>query len=192
VTRRLAAALAVAALAAGCGPAKYPVAGRVAYEDGSPLTEGSVVGETTIDGAKVQARGEIAADGTFAWGTTKAGDGARPGKYRVIVVPRALSNAELEQGKVPAVDDKFTARDTSGIELEVKEGKNDFKVTVTRYVPKPADPEKKDPEDKKDPDPKDPAEKKDPEGKKDPDPKKGADPKGEVAPPPKPKPDTPK
>ena len=167
-TRRLVPALVLAALAAGgCEAARHPVAGRVTYEDGSPLPEGSVVGEATIDGKKVMAQGEVKPDGTFAWGTGKAGDGARPGKYKVIVLPRALGDSELAKGERPAVDAKFTSHETSGIEFEVKPGPNELKITVAKPPPKP------DPEVKKDgADPQ-----KDADPKKDTDPKKDADPK---------------
>ena len=152
MTRRLAPALIPAVLAvlsaAGCGSARHPVTGRVVYEDGTPLTEGAVVGEATIDGKPVMAQGDIRPDGTFAWGTGKPGDGARPGTYRVIVVPRALGDAELAKGAAPSVDPKFTSPDTSGITFEVKEGQNELHITVTRPQPKPA------PEPKADPDPK--------------------------------------
>jgi hypothetical protein len=163
VTRRLVPALALAALVAGgCAPPRYPVSGKVVFDDGSPLAEGSVIGEATIDGKKVLAQGEVKPDGTFNWGSSKAGEGARPGKYRVIVAPRALGDAEIAEGKIPAVDAKFTAPETSGIDFEVKESPtNELKITVTRPAPQPA-PEPK-PAEKKDPDTKaDPAEKKDP------------------------------
>jgi hypothetical protein len=173
VTRWLAPALVLAVLVAGgCGPAHYPVTGRVVYEDGTPLPEGSVVGETTVDGKKVMAQGDVRPDGTFTWGTGKPGDGARPGTYRVIVVPRALGDAELAKGELPAVDPKFSNPDTSGIEFEVKEGKNELYITVKRAQPKP-----------------EPEPKPDPEAKKDPDPNAKPDPKPEIAPAPQPKPD---
>jgi hypothetical protein len=123
--------------AAGCGTGRYPVSGRVTYEDGSPLTEGTVVGETADGGEKVMAQGDVRPDGTFDWGTVKPGDGARPGKYRVAVLPRALGDSETAQGMQPAVDGKYTNYETSGITFEVKEGDNELKITVTRPKRKP-------------------------------------------------------
>ena len=137
MTRRLAPALILAALvASGCAPARHQVSGRVVYEDGTPLTEGSVVGETT-DGGTFMARGAVKPDGTFEWGTERPGDGAPPGKYRVIVVPRALGDAELAKGELPAVDPKFTKYETSGLTFEVKAEKNELNITVTRPKSKP-------------------------------------------------------
>src|SRR5262245_58050508 len=116
----------------GCGSGRYSVSGRVLYQDGSPVTEGVVVGESEDAGTKVMARGSVQPDGTFRWGTERPGDGARPGKYRVVVVPRALGDAETANGMLPAVDPKFSNPKTSGIEFDVKETDNEFNITVTR------------------------------------------------------------
>jgi hypothetical protein len=134
---RLLALLAAGLLAAaGCGTGRYPVTGRVVYEDGAPLTEGTVVAETADGGQKLMAQGDVRSDGTFDWGTLKPGDGARPGRYRVAVLPRALGDAEQAQGARPAVDKKFTSVETSGITFEVKEGHNELTITVTKPAPR--------------------------------------------------------
>jgi hypothetical protein len=134
--RRLALLAAALLAAAGCGPGRYPVTGRVAYEDGAPLTEGTVVAEAGEGADKVMAQGAVRPDGTFEWGTVKPGDGARPGKYRVAVLPRALGDAEASSGARPSVDGKFTRFETSGIAFEVKEGRNELPITVTKPPPK--------------------------------------------------------
>jgi hypothetical protein len=136
--RRFGALAALAALlgAAGCGSDRYPVNGRVTYEDGSPLTEGNVVGETGDGPDRVMVQGDVRPDGTFEWGTLRPCDGARPGKYRVIVTPAGLGDSELAQGKLPAVDDKYTRYQSSGIEFEVKAGRNELNITVTKPKPK--------------------------------------------------------
>jgi hypothetical protein len=126
------AALAALLGAAGCGSDRYPVTGKVTYEDGSPLTEGSVTGEMGDGADRVMVQGDVRPDGSFEWGTLKPGDGAKPGKYRVIVTPLALGDSELAKGMQPAVDDKFTRYETSGIEFEVKAGKNELNITVTK------------------------------------------------------------
>jgi hypothetical protein len=126
------AVLAVLAGVAGCGSGRYPVKGRVTYEDGSPLTEGNVVGQMGEGVDSVTVQGNVNPDGTFAWGTERPGDGARPGKYRVAVMPRGLGDAEIAKGMLPAVDPKFSRPETSGIEFEVKEGKNELLITVTK------------------------------------------------------------
>jgi hypothetical protein len=102
------------------------------YEDGSPVTEGIVIGEKAEGGRRVKAQGSLKSDGTFSWGTLRPGDGAEPGKYRVVVVPPAVGELEASQGKVPAVDPKFSKPETSGIDFEVKPGSNELNITVTK------------------------------------------------------------
>jgi hypothetical protein len=133
---RVPAILFLLALASGCGSGRYPVTGRVTYEDGTPVEAGTVVGEATVAGKVVGVQGNIAANGTFSWGGDRAGDGALPGDYRVLVMPRALGDSELAEGKVPTVDSKFARYETSGITFEVKPGKNELNITVTRPKPK--------------------------------------------------------
>jgi hypothetical protein len=108
----------------------------VTYEDGSPVEAGTVIGEATVDGKPVGVQGNIERDGAFRWGTDRPGDGALPGKYRVVVMPAALGDSELAAGKTPAVDSKFTKYETSGITFEVKPGTNELNITVTRPKPR--------------------------------------------------------
>jgi hypothetical protein len=105
-------------------------------EDGSPVEGGTVIGEATVDGKPVGVQGNIARDGTFSLGGERPGDGALPGNYRVLVTPPALGDSELSAGKVPAVDGKYTRYESSGITVEVKPGKNELPITVTRPKPK--------------------------------------------------------
>jgi hypothetical protein len=126
------AALAFLAGVAGCGGGRYPVHGRVVYEDGSPLTEGIVIGEKAEGGRRVKAQGSVKSDGTFSWGTLSPGDGAEPGKYRVVVMPRAVGEKEASQGVLPAVDSRFSNPQTSGIDFEVKPGRNELNIAVTK------------------------------------------------------------
>lgn len=117
----------------GCGVrGQYPVHGRVTYEDGSPLTEGTVIGEMGEGLSSVTVQGGVKSDGSFSWGTGREGDGAKPGNYRVIVMPRALSDAEQGQGMQPAVASKYTNPKTSGLTFEVVKGKNTLNITVSK------------------------------------------------------------
>jgi hypothetical protein len=122
--------------AAGCGSGRYSVSGRVTYEDGTPVPAGTVIGEAAVDGKPVSVQGNIEADGSFSWGTERPGDGAPPGNYKVVVMPRALSDAELGEGKRPDVDGKYTKYETSGLSFEVKPQRNEFNITVSRPKPK--------------------------------------------------------
>jgi hypothetical protein len=130
--RRTLAVLIALVVVAGCGGGRQPVNGRVTYPDGSPLTEGNVIGQMGDGETSVTVQGRVKSDGSFSWGTEREGDGALPGKYRVAVVGRGLGDAERAQGKRPAVDSKFSNPQTSGIEFEVKPGKNKLDITVTR------------------------------------------------------------
>jgi hypothetical protein len=116
----------------GCGSRRAAVTGKVTYEDGTPVEGGNVIGEATVDGKLVAVQGTIHKDGSFTWGGDREGDGALPGTYKVIVVPVALSEYQLSQGVRPAVDGKYTKYESSGLSFEVKEGRNEFNVTVSR------------------------------------------------------------
>jgi hypothetical protein len=116
----------------GCSGGRYPVNGKVTYPDGTPLTEGNVIGLMGEGQTSVTVQGTVKSDGTFSWGTQRPGDGALPGKYKVIVVPRGLGDSEIEQGMQPDVDSKFMNYDGSGITFEVKKGPNTLNITVTK------------------------------------------------------------
>jgi hypothetical protein len=79
------------------------------------------------------ARGEIGADGRYELGTYKPGDGALPGKYRVLVAPRYDANAVDRPAAPPPFDPRYSDFKTSGLEVEVKAGgPNDIPIQVTR------------------------------------------------------------
>src|SRR5262245_21543198 len=124
------------AFVSGCGSNRSQVSGRVTYKDGSPVDAGIVIGESTVNGVPVGVQGNIEKDGYFTWGADRAGDGALPGKYRVAIMPVALGDAEMAEGKQPAVDSRYTRYETSGITYEVTQGKNTFNIQVTRPKPK--------------------------------------------------------
>lgn len=117
----------------GCSSGYYPVTGKVTYPDGSPVVEGTVIAETkTADGKLVSVQGIIEKDGSFMMGTKSAGDGVLPGKYRAMVMPPGLGDAELAEGKLPAVDSKFGSFDTSGLSFEATQGPTNVEFKVTR------------------------------------------------------------
>jgi hypothetical protein len=76
--------------AVGCGGGLYPVRGKVTYKDGTPLTKGLVVFESSTRTPPITARGDIRADGSYELSTFKPADGAPAGKYRVLVSPRTM------------------------------------------------------------------------------------------------------
>lgn len=124
-------------VASGCGSGRYPVTGRVTYEDGSPVDGGTVIGEATVGGKQVGVQGRIEKDGTFTLGADKPGDGALPGEYRIIITPVALGDSELAAGKRPGVSGKYGKYETSGLTFEVKpQKKNELNIIVTKPEPR--------------------------------------------------------
>jgi hypothetical protein len=117
---------------AGCGPSMVPVRGKVAFADGTPLTEGMVVCESK-DVHAVAVRGQIQADGSFELSTHMPGDGVMPGKYRVLVAPKYDANAVDRPARQPPFDPRFADFATSGLELEVTAaGPNELPITLAR------------------------------------------------------------
>lgn len=116
---------------AGCGGSLAQVHGKVTLPDGKPAAGSQVVFEGGPDGQKVTARGDVGGDGSFELSTMKPGDGVPPGKYRAIVNPPPMVNAEGPY-LVP-FNAKFTSFQTSGLEFDVKaSGKNEFAIQVTK------------------------------------------------------------
>jgi hypothetical protein len=105
------------------------VVGTVTLADGSPLTRGLVIFDGIMDGKTVSPRGEVKPDGTFVLGTLKPGDGVPAGKYRVLINPLDSSEVPDELKKLP-FDYKYCRLETSGLEFEVKPGKNEFPIKL--------------------------------------------------------------
>lgn len=132
--------LAAAAMtgAAGCGPGRpstCPVQGKVVFADGKPLAGGLIELESMpAEGPPFNASGRIQPDGSFRLGTFQEGDGAVAGKHRAIVRP-LMPEVDIEQGikpSEPVIDPKFERYETSGLELTVTEGENEWTVRVER------------------------------------------------------------
>jgi hypothetical protein len=121
-------------LTLGCSNNLQPVRGKVVYKDDSPVTAGIVVCELIVEGEakRVSANGAIQPDGTFQLGTLRPDDGVPLGRYRVAVMSPPLSDDQVGKGEKPLVDAKFADHAKSGLEIEVKAGKNDVTLTVTR------------------------------------------------------------
>jgi hypothetical protein len=126
-------ALAFVFATTGCGGGLQPVRGKVTLEDGSPVTKGMVVFESLDSEKPITARGDIQADGSYELSTYRAGDGARPGKYRVLIAPRVdPEEIDAPHPTPPAFDKRYTDFRTSGLELEVKAGANELPIQVAR------------------------------------------------------------
>lgn len=100
--------------------------GKITFEDGSPVTKGSIAFST----ANFQADGTIQSDGTYILSSLKKGDGLPPGHYKVTV--NSFETNDKEQ-MVYLVDPKFSDPAQSGLSAEVtKGGKNQFDFKVTK------------------------------------------------------------
>ncbi|MBN9121092.1 MAG: carboxypeptidase regulatory-like domain-containing protein [Planctomycetes bacterium] len=117
-------------LAAGCagsGTAPVPVSGELKL-DGKPLAGAVVTFQPQAPGGKA-ASGTVGADGTFRLTTDSPGDGAAPGKYKVVVQPPAEGGATPfdPPGKAatrpksvgPKVPEKYTRPDQTPLTQEV-------------------------------------------------------------------------
>ena len=121
------------AVAAGCGPSNTSsVQGKVVFKDGTPLTGGMVLFRPLDEKLQVSSRGDIQENGTFILSTYKENDGAVPGKYQVAITPPPRPKKREKAIGKPIIDPRFESYETSGLELEVKRGKNDFKIEVEK------------------------------------------------------------
>jgi hypothetical protein len=118
---------------AGCGGQDlHPVHGKVTFPDQTPLP-GGWVEMKAADETGGTPRGPIQSDGTFEIGTKTAGDGARAGKYRVMVSPPVGLNPDVPKSEQPPevrIDRRFTSFATSGIEFEVDPNISDNRLEI--------------------------------------------------------------
>ena len=126
------AALLLISLSAGCGP-NTTVTGKVSFSDGSPLTEGEVIFESSTS----MARGAIQRDGTYSMMSGEL-KGIPKGMYQVAiagfemerVIPSGLDGVAptIIPLEIP-VDRKYLSTINSGLTCEVK-GRTTYNITV--------------------------------------------------------------
>jgi hypothetical protein len=115
----------------GCGDSGATVTGKVIYEkDNSPMSQGTVI--FVADNGHF-AKGGVQGDGSFRLKTGSSNVGIEPGKYNVSITPPDTSAAR-ENGIIvpPIVDARFLSPQTSGLQYDVKPGKNDFTIKVSK------------------------------------------------------------
>jgi hypothetical protein len=128
-----------AGVAAGCGgPRPYPVSGQAVYDDGQVASdlEGSDV-IFTSDELKVSSSGEIDANGRYTLTMRRHGDGALPGKYKVVIVPpdpRGGDDPKFKTRKL-ALPKKYTDPTKTDLSATVEAKANDITLTITRARP---------------------------------------------------------
>lgn len=129
---KLTALLPLLGLLIGCGESFYPVRGRVTFEDGTPLTQGTVVFESLGKPGPetISARGEIQPDGSYELSTDGDNDGVPPGKYRVLVAPLVDINSPTPERSIP-INRRYSSFTTSGLECDVGSQANEFPIRVS-------------------------------------------------------------
>jgi hypothetical protein len=114
----------------GCGNSNLSLTGKVAFEDGQPLTKGMVI----FDNGTVSSRAPINPDGTFVVGTAKEKDGIPLGTYKVCIVgaEEMLPNPErkMPPPKRQLIHKKFEQIDTSGLTITIANPTKPFNIIV--------------------------------------------------------------
>lgn len=123
----------------GCGGrGAYPVRGKIVFQ-GSTEAAKELAGYTVtlvskdLPGPKVSATGVVEPDGTFRLSTFGREDGAVAGKHLVAITPPV----QLADGPTlpPLIDERYSAPETSGLEVTVQPGRNEVTLTVARAKP---------------------------------------------------------
>ena len=131
------AALLLLSLSVGCG-GNASVTGKVTFADGTPLTEGHVIFESST----LAARGAIQNDGTYS---LRTGDdsGIPRGSYQVSITGFGAASVQSVPGtgggqsgpqmrpvfRESPIDRKYYLPETSGLTCEVK-GRTVYNITV--------------------------------------------------------------
>jgi hypothetical protein len=117
-------------LVVGCGGKSGPVPVRgVLKVEGKPVAGAVVTFHPEAPDGKV-ASGTVDADGTFRLSTDTAGDGALPGKYKVVIQPPTESAAtpfddpskpaaKTKSAGGPKVPEKYTRLDQTPLAQEI-------------------------------------------------------------------------
>lgn len=119
---------ALACSLSGCSKTGY-VSGTVTFEDGSPVTFGSV----SLESDTVRAIGAIDKRGFYSIGTQKDGSGAPPGHYRVWLVGTEQSSfSDGSYRIIPRVDHEFTSASSTKMAIDLTPGKQTYNITVRK------------------------------------------------------------
>ena len=142
--------LLMAAASLGCGQRRYPVSGKVTYDDGAPYTAGGFVALEKGEGKdRILVRAPIGEDGTFRTGDGAAG--ALAGEYQVRLIPPPPEppvdepNLDVAFGKgvnkpvpppVIPFDKKFLDFGTSGIAWTAESGAQPLLINIGNVKPR--------------------------------------------------------
>lgn len=132
----------VSGLVVGCGERRYPVSGKITFDDGSPYTGGGAVAfETGAGKDRIMVRAVIQEDGTFS--TAAGSPGALAGDYRVRLIPPPQEIFEpppdevdnprprpIPPPKPTPFDEKFRRFESSGLEWKVGPGAESLQIKI--------------------------------------------------------------
>mgnify|MGYP002632726022 CR=1 FL=1 len=132
----LVAGLLVVAAATGCGKdnGTVPVSGFARFADGTALPAGRVM----LYGGDTGPSGQIQPDGSFRLGTFTTSDGARPGRYKVVVTgaaepdTRPYEEAALHPELAPPskIHPKYNSAETTDLEVDIGPGTNKIELSL--------------------------------------------------------------
>ena len=116
----------------GCGSGGSSVKGTVTFDDGTPLTVGTVIFETETQ----EMVGMIQKDGTYWMSLDGKTPGIPKGEYKVAIVGAGEPIGEYNPQTLspivkPLIDKKFRTASQSGLTCKV-DGATTFDITVTR------------------------------------------------------------
>jgi len=122
-------AMMITLVLAGCGDPR--VTGTVKYQDGTPLTVGTVV----LQNDKSQGIGELQKDGSFELFQFKKGDGLKPGVYRGYIT-QAVEIADINSPTVHLIPEKYSDIDVSGIVYDSNVNRGRLDIVIEALPPK--------------------------------------------------------
>ena len=113
----------------GCGDPR--VTGTVKYQDGTPLTVGTVV----LQNEKSQGIGELRQDGSFELYQFKKGDGLKKGVYRGYIT-QAVVIANVDSPTVHLIPDKYSDIDKADIVYDSEKNRGKLEIVIDAMPPK--------------------------------------------------------
>ena len=116
-------------LVTGCSDPR--VTGTVKFQDGTPLTVGTVI----LQNDKSQGIGTLQQDGSFELYQFKKGDGLKPGVYRGYI-DGAIEIADVNSPTVHLIPEKYSLIDTAEIIYDSIKNKGKLDIVIDALPPK--------------------------------------------------------
>jgi hypothetical protein len=113
----------------GCGRRSFPanpktvaVKGRVLLANGKPLDGGRLTFHNKDTSKPIEGHAELEPNGTFQASMYGQDDGLVPGTYVITISPNSYRGKAPKQVNAGVIPKKYQKKDTSTLEIEVKEG----------------------------------------------------------------------